>query len=768
MVPTSSLSVSLFLAVYYAYVLPTHSFSLQALNSQTKSYDCYNKQELSSRFQLNLASSDDDETPFTDGKSNTNYINGLLQNLSALSDQYIMTGTMESKTKAYNIMKQIEREAMDDTLVQQGKRMVKRSGISMDTPPEGIKKDVANDDTPERTKTASQRKKWENDNNEKGRSALSQREARNGKPDVFMSNVMDEEKTDKVFEPTVIGTKRKVGTTMSKVEKHADDKTKLEKEMGGKSSGHYVNTKVRNQKAKEILTSQKKEDLVDEMNSELVARAGSGAAFDGKTLGIGGLDDVLSQVKRRVWVPLAAPPKLLKELGIHPVRGLLLYGLPGCGKTLLARSLGEILSPARPITVVSGPEIMDRFVGSSEANLRQIFDEPPDIYDTYRLGKDKGDSLAKKTLHVIVLDEFDAIARTRGGKDGGGSQGDAGVARDSVVNQLLAKMDGVDALKVPTLIIGLTNKRTLIEPALLRPGRFEVQIEVPPPRTVAQRVSILKVHTNHMYQSGRVLVKNTQPETAAHNEVKKMEKEGVDTSSIFDYEGLLEHLATGTDGMSGASLAGVARAAASRALERAVFDMSDHMEDCLVTQDDFEKAIRDVMESARAGDGGDIIEEDEEDVEDKVEEDNVENEDEEEDVEDKVEEDDIEDETEDVEVKAEDIIIKGEKDFTIKAEEDYIIKGEEDFIIKGEKDFIIKGEKDFIIKGEKDSTNKAVGKKNVQQQKKWIVETEKKQIKAETVENKKPVKSDEKKIKPPKKGKPPPPPPKPQFKFNIH
>ena len=67
---------------------------------------------------------------------------------------------------------------------------------------------------------------------------------------------------------------------------------------------------------------------------------------------------------------------------------------------------------------------------------------------------------------MIVLDEFDAMARSRGGSGGKGDQGDAGVARDSVANQLLAKMDGVDALSVPTLVIGLTNKRTLIEPAV--------------------------------------------------------------------------------------------------------------------------------------------------------------------------------------------------------------------------------------------------------------------------------------------------------------
>lgn len=196
-------------------------------------------------------------------------------------------------------------------------------------------------------------------------------------------------------------------------------------------------------------------DFASAKASELVARAGSGTAFRGSTLGIGGLDDVLSQIQRRVWIPLAAPPTLLAELGIQPVRGLLLWGSPGCGKTLLARKLGSILSPARPITIVSGPEIMDKFVGSSEKNLREIFDNPPELYFEFK--KNYGDALAKTALHVIVLDEFDAIARARGGSGGKGEQGDAGVARDSVVNQLLAKMDGASTLNLIALVIFLTS-----------------------------------------------------------------------------------------------------------------------------------------------------------------------------------------------------------------------------------------------------------------------------------------------------------------------
>ena len=156
------------------------------------------------------------------------------------------------------------------------------------------------------------------------------------------------------------------------------------------------------------------------------------------------------------------------ELGIKPTRGLLLYGLPGCGKTLLASTLGSMLSPFRPITVVNGPEILDKFVGASEQNLREIFDNPPDIYDRFKSNEtDGGTAMNRAAVHVIVMDEFDAVARARGGN---GGQGDAGVARDSVVNQLLAKMDGVQPLAVPTLVIGLTNKRSLIEPGTCSSG----------------------------------------------------------------------------------------------------------------------------------------------------------------------------------------------------------------------------------------------------------------------------------------------------------
>lgn len=508
-----------------------------------------------------------------------------MDNLAQNLDRWIITGSDATKNRAYTCLKEIENQASDPEDYKKAVRLARRAGLpATDVEEERNAVKLGDSDEKRRKAEADARRQWEasrgGDNETAagpGRSALSSRAATNGKPDVFMGEVI---KTGDNIKPKQL----------------ADDKLDFQKQLRKDTSSSTTSSDKQE--------SWKGKDATAKV-AELVARAGALSSFNGEKLGIGGLDDVLSEVKRRIWVPLAAPPQLLQELGIHPVRGLLLYGRPGCGKTLLARKLGQVLSPLRPITVVSGPEVLDKFVGSSEKNLRAIFDSPPDIYDFFRIGEpDNGDGLAKAALHVVVMDEFDAIARTRGGAGGKGDQGDAGVARDSVVNQLLAKMDGVEALSVPTLVIGLTNKRSLVDDALLRPGRFEVQIEVPPPRTKEQRASILKVHTHSMFDAGRLLVRDAPLGSPA---ALKSQHGGGDVPT---YEELLDDLAEDTEGFSGASLAGVARAAASHALERAVEEFTTHvmnddvlpsssslLTECLVTGADLISAVMDVRNS---------------------------------------------------------------------------------------------------------------------------------------------------------------------------
>ncbi|KAI7055157.1 AAA-domain-containing protein, partial [Hortaea werneckii] len=224
---------------------------------------------------------------------------------------------------------------------------------------------------------------------------------------------------------------------------------------------------------------------------------------------------------------------------------------------------------AREPKVINGPEVLNKFVGQSEENIRKLF------ADAEKEQKEKGD---ESGLHIIIFDELDAVCKQRGAGAGGGT----GVG-DSVVNQLLSKLDGVDQLN-NILLIGMTNRKDMIDEALLRPGRLEVHMEISLPDEFG-RQQILKIHTTKMRENGK----------------------------MADDVNLAE-LAKSTRNFSGAEINGLVKSASSFALQRHikggtvaalkddVADMQIHMEDFLraldevhplfgVSEEDLERAV---------------------------------------------------------------------------------------------------------------------------------------------------------------------------------
>lgn len=183
---------------------------------------------------------------------------------------------------------------------------------------------------------------------------------------------------------------------------------------------------------------------------------------------IGGMDEEIKKIREMVELPLKHP-ELFEQLGIEPPKGVLLHGPPGTGKTLLARAVANETNSH--FTVINGPEIMSKFYGESEANLRKIFEEAE-----------------KNAPSIIFIDEIDAIASSR--------EESKGEVERRVVAQLLTIMDGLKS-RGKVAVIAATNIPNSIDPALRRPGRFDRELEINPPNKEG-RFTILKIHTRNM------------------------------------------------------------------------------------------------------------------------------------------------------------------------------------------------------------------------------------------------------------------------------
>ncbi|MFB6156510.1 MAG: AAA family ATPase, partial [Haloferacaceae archaeon] len=316
--------------------------------------------------------------------------------------------------------------------------------------------------------------------------------------------------------------------------------------MGGQ--GQAIPLKVASTEPSEtVVVNDSTEIRLSEQPAEQIAEgtagAGEGGAPDVTYEDIGGLEDELEQVREMIELPMRHP-ELFKRLGIEPPKGVLLHGPPGTGKTLIAKAVANEIDAH--FETISGPEIMSKYYGESEEQLRDIFDEA-----------------TENAPAIVFIDELDSIAPKR--EEAGGD------VERRVVAQLLSLMDGLDE-RGEVVVIGATNRVDAIDPALRRGGRFDREIEIGVPDRDGRK-EILQVHTRTMPLA-----------------------EGID----------LDEFADNTHGFVGADLESLAKEAAMTALRRVrpQIDLeaeeidADVLDSIEVTESDFKQALKGIEPSA--------------------------------------------------------------------------------------------------------------------------------------------------------------------------
>ncbi|VVB56570.1 VCP-like ATPase [uncultured archaeon] len=204
---------------------------------------------------------------------------------------------------------------------------------------------------------------------------------------------------------------------------------------------------------------------------------------------IGGMEEVKKELKEAVDLPLRSP-EVFGKFGIRPVKGILLVGLPGTGKTMFAKAVAT--ETETNFISIKGPEVLSKWVGESEKTVRELFRKA---------------RLAAPC--IIFIDEIDAIASHRGGGEDGGNK-----VGERVVDTMLTEMDGLQSLK-NVIVIGATNRPDILDPALMRAGRFDRVVEIPAPDEPT-RLEILRVHTGRMPTAKNVDIKDLAKRTEGY------------------------------------------------------------------------------------------------------------------------------------------------------------------------------------------------------------------------------------------------------------